>query len=229
MNDTASGALFDETAAAYARLRARTEAIILSTLEGTFKKVLSPYAHNHPWSSQTSPSSGGGSDDLPTASSVELNPVLEALTSHLEFLSRALGTVPLRRLGRQIAHILDSYFLNIVILGNTFNEQGAQQVRVDTEVVAATFDQHIGGRVGSKALRRCVEAAGLLSLRYEDPANDLSAPADDETDTLDLREVEQRLLLIDDSASKVLGELGCERLSIAEARKVVARRTELDD
>lgn len=229
MSDTASGALFDETAAAYARLRARTEGIILSTLEGTFKKVLSPYAHNRPWSSQAVSLSGGASDDLPTMSSAELNPVLESLNSHLEFLSRALGTVPLRRLGRQVAHTLGSYFLNIVILGNTFNDQGAQQVRIDTEGIASLLDRHVGGRVGSKALRRCLEAAGLIALRYENPANDLTAPQDDGEDSLDLREVEQRLLVGEESASKVLASLGCERLSVAEARKVIARRVELDD
>lgn len=219
--DTSTGALFDETAAAYAGVRTRTEDFMLNTLSTTFRDAMHPYARDNPWSSRAVPASGSSTDtESPTTTSINLNPFFDVLHSHLGFLAKALGTLPLRRMGRHIAHNLDAYVLDKVLMGNTFDRRAALQVKVDVEVVAHTVDQHIGGGTGSKGMRRCLEAANTLALK-----EDVATGADE----LDLRTVQQRLYADSDAGREVLEQLGIERLTLAEARKVLARRVELDD
>lgn len=218
--DTSSGALFDETAAAYAGVRNRTEDFMLNTLSTSLREAMHPYARDNPWSSRAvSASESAIGTESPTTTSINLNPFFDVLHSHLGFLAKALGTNPLRRMGRHIAHNLDAYFLDKVFMGNNFDQRAALQVKVDVEVVARTVDQHIGGGAGSMGMRRCLEAASVLALKEHT----------EDADELGLRTVQQGLYADRDAGREVLEQLGFERLTLAEARKVLARRVELDD
>lgn len=229
MGGTATGALFDETATAYARLRSRSEEVLMNTVTSAFRDQLRPYARSATWSLLAVPPSGSsGESRTPSTTSVDLNPVLDSLKTNLSFLSRTLGTLPLRKMGRHVAQYLDSYISDKVLMGNSFNEYGARQVLVDIEVIAMTVDRHVGSSTGTKNMRRCLEAARLLTLREHQIQEGVDGQADPNDDSLDLWTVEKRLFDDNDSARAVLDELGCERLTHADARQVLRRRVELN-
>jgi hypothetical protein len=82
-----SGALFDETAGAYKRLRVRGEGIIQDLLIYNMRESLRPYGRINPWSSLSS----DDSNPISLAITAELDAPLQQLTSYLSYLSGALA------------------------------------------------------------------------------------------------------------------------------------------
>lgn len=217
-----SGALFDETAGAYSRLRSRAEGVLLDTFSSTVRETLRPYARSSQWSSLAAPPSGSSAPDFPTTTSADLNSTLDVLHSHLAFLAKALGTLPLRKVGKHVAQNVESYVFDRVIMGNTFNEFGARQLSVDVSSLVAAIDRLIGGNVGSRVMRRCLESCRILAAKEEG----LEGAQKDE-DQLSLWNLERRLFNDNESARGVLDDLQCERLTESEAREVLRRRVEI--
>ncbi|KAF1973558.1 RINT-1 family protein-like protein [Bimuria novae-zelandiae CBS 107.79] len=248
--DSDGGALFDETAAAYSRLRIRSEKIITDTINGNVREALRAYRHINPWATLT------GSSSATLSSTAELDPLVTYLTTTLGFLSRALAPAPLRRISRGALATVSGIIWDNVITPHRFSTAGAAQLSVDLQAVCRVVDKAVGPGVGEAGLRRCLEGAQLLNLPIKsgksqvpssdetgDGGEDWEAWGADEDEAplkemlggtgaesgaeLGLWEVEKRLFADNQAAREVLEELGLEVLTETEGRNVLGRRVEL--
>ncbi|KAM0717026.1 hypothetical protein Q7P37_006878 [Cladosporium fusiforme] len=246
--DAQSGALFDETAEAYRRLRVRSETIIVETLTYNIREALRPYTQINNWAALSSSSAGG-------SLSAELDAPLSLLTNYLTFLSKALGRVPLRRVGRQVCHSIQSFLWDQLLVRHSFSTAGATQLKADLDALTATIDRYIGAGQASRGMRRLCDGVALLSLpvKSEIPRKQASAagPADDDDEgaawddaagdsedgslaggaakakQMGLFEVERLVFLDNENARHALELVGLESLSEGDARSVLERRVEL--
>ncbi|KAF5867355.1 hypothetical protein ETB97_000124 [Aspergillus alliaceus] len=228
--EASEGALFDETASAYRRLRLRSESVITSTLTSNVRTALKTYSRVSTWATI----SATLASPLPPTS--DLAPAMRTLSTEISFLSRTLGIAPLRRIIRQVLLSIQTYIWNNVLMRNKFSAAGATQLISDVEHLCNVTDVALGpaAQVGSSAnvLRRLNEGLTLLGLSIS-----ASKATDDESASqakdqrgatqLGLWEVEKRLFKDNESARDLLTELNIETLSGAEARSVLERRVEI--
>jgi hypothetical protein len=251
-----SGALFDETAEAYRRLRVRSESIIVETLTYNLREALRPYTRVGTWASLTN-STGG-------AISAELDPALRLLTDYLTFLHKALGKVPLRRVCRQLCHAIQTFLWDQLLVRNSFSTAGATQLKTDLVALCAIIDQYVGSGQAERGMRRLHDGVALLSLpvKSEIPRVQITAadPSDDNDDdgaawdagddgddaggadddeisgdaesskggkSMGLFEVERLVFMDNESARHALELIGLESLSEGDARSLLERRVEL--
>ncbi|KAJ4291172.1 hypothetical protein N0V90_010370 [Kalmusia sp. IMI 367209] len=250
--DSDGGALFDETAAAYSRLRIRSEKIIIDTITSNVREALRAYRHINPWATLAGSSA---SSNATMSSTAELDPLITYLTSTLGFLSRALAPAPLRRIARGVLTIVSNTIWDNVLSRHHFSTAGAAQLSADLAAICRAVDKAVGPGVAEAGLRKCLEGVQLVGLPVKggkattqwpdaddggedweawDAAEDDEAPQKETGgDTtsggaeLGLWEVERRLFADNHSAREVLEELGMELLSETEARAVLGRRVEL--
>lgn len=218
-SDEDSGALFDETAGAYRRLRVRTEGIIQDMLIYNLRESLRPYGRINPWSSL---SSEPGSSLALTA---ELDATVQQLHSFLSFLSKVLAQAPLRRIVRQVMLAMQSFLWDHVLIRYTFSSAGIAQFSRDVEAIWETTDRWLGGAQGQLGMRKLKEALVLLAL----PVKAEVEGEEEEKDAvgLGLWEVEKRVFRSNESGREVLEELGLEVLSESDARNVLERKIEM--
>ncbi|KAA8646227.1 hypothetical protein EYZ11_001481 [Aspergillus tanneri] len=213
------GALFDETASAYRRLRLRSESIITSTLTSNTRSALKPYSRVSTWTTILAPSMSSTGPLPPTA---HLTPVMRTLSAEISFLSRSLGIAPLRRIMRQVLLSIQTYLWGNILMRNTFSAAGAAQLVSDVDHLCSVVDAAMGPATptggSAKVLQKLSEGLLLLGLT----AGDSSA-----TPRPDLWGVEKRLFKDNESARDVLTKLGVESLTEAEARSVLERRVEI--
>ncbi|OJI85212.1 hypothetical protein ASPTUDRAFT_118327 [Aspergillus tubingensis CBS 134.48] len=229
---SSDGALFDETASAYRRLRLRSESIITSTLTSNVRSALKPYSRVSTWASI---STSNTTTPLPPTS--DLAPAMRTLSTEITFLSRALGVAPLRRITRQVLLAIQTYFWSSVLTRNTFSASGAAQFISDVEHLCSVVDTALGSGAGQptagssiKNMKKLAEGLILLGLENSADAKTTTTTEDSEAegDTRPgLWEVEKRLFKDNESARVVLAELGIETLTEAEARSVLERRAEI--
>ncbi|KAF9891117.1 hypothetical protein FE257_005053 [Aspergillus nanangensis] len=226
--DTSDGALFDETASAYHRLRLRSESIITSTLTSNTRSALKPYSRVSTWATISAPSSS----PLPPTS--DLAPVMRTLSTEISFFSRTLGVAPLRRILRQVLLSIQTYLWSNILVRNSFSAAGAAQLASDVDHLSGVIDAALGpaAPVGGslKALRKLSEGLMLLGLNAAAPKSDQKPAAQGDSEdkpALGLWEVEKRLFKDNESARGVLAELGIEMLTEAEARSVLEKRVEI--
>lgn len=229
-----SGALFDETAGAYKRLRIRTEGIMQDALIRNLRESIRPYGRINPWSSLSADSVSPSALSL----TAELDATVQQLSSSLSFLSAALAPAPLRRITRQISLALQTFLWDHVLVRNTFSAWGIAQFTRDVSVLWEVVDRYLGDGQGELGMMRLKEALVLLGL----PAGD-GAPVDKEegeiedddeptrgaATALGLWEVEKRIFRSNESGREVLDELGLEVLSESDARSVLERRIDLGE
>lgn len=158
-----SGALFDETAGAYRRLRIRTESIMQDALIHTIRDSLRPYSRINPWSvistEPITPSS--------LALTAELDSTIQQLSNSLSFLSSALAPASLRRITRQVGLSIQSFLWDNVLMRNTFSTTGGAQFSQDVLALWEVIDRHVGERQGEISMRKLKEAIVLLGLNPE--------------------------------------------------------------
>lgn len=248
-NDNAAaqgGALFDETAEAYRRLRVRSEGIIVETLTYNIREALRPYTRVSTWASLSSSSSGG-------PISAELDPVVRLVTDYLTFLHSALGKVPLRRVTRQLCHSIQTFIWDQLLVRSSFSTIGASQLKADLTAICAVIDRYIGTGQAERGMRRLHDGVALLALpvKSEIPRTqsstagptdeDEGAAWDEDGDVADqnlpstseqgkpmgLFEVERLVFMDNESARHALELIGLESLSEGDARTVLERRVEL--
>ena len=213
-----TGALFDETAGAYRRLRIRSEGLIQDMLIHSFRETLRPYGRINPWSSlSTEPSSS-------LALTAELDGTVQRLNEYLSFLSKVLAQVPLRRIARQLALAMQAFLWDHVLMRYTFSIGGIAQYRRDVEAIWETMDRWLGEKQGEIGMRRLKEALVLLSLPLQSRK---AEEAEAEISGLGLWEVEKRVFRSNESAQEVLDELDLKVLGANDARSVLERRIEL--
>ncbi|KAK5173147.1 uncharacterized protein LTR77_003269 [Saxophila tyrrhenica] len=231
------GALFDETAASYKKVRVKTESIIVDTLTYNIREALRPYTRISTWASLSATTAGG-------AISADLEPALRLLAEYLGFLSRALGKLPLRRVSRQLCHAIQSYIWDNVVMRQMFSTPGTTQLSTDMTALCAQIDRFVGRGQARMGLRRLLEGVTLISLpirgeivrekagRSGEEDNDEDAAwADGDGEEgekkMGLFEVERLVFVDNESARFALGELGLEVLTEGEARGVLERRVEV--
>ena len=238
------GALFDETAAAYHKLRVRSETIIVETLTYNVREALRPYGRVATWASLSSSSASAG------AVSAELDPALRLLSDYLSFLSKAVGRTPIRRISRQLCHAIQTYIWDNVLVRHSFSTAGATQLQTDVTGLCAHVDRYIGSGQSRLGMRRLLEGVTLISLPVKgeiqriQPGNSSdNADVDDDGtawddangddnnaeggEKLGLFEVERLVFMDNESARHALERLGLETLSEGDARAVLEKRVEL--
>lgn len=211
-----SGALFDETAGVYRRLRVRTEGIIQDSLIHDIRDALRPYGRINPWSSLSPDDSNPAS----LAITAELDAPLQQLTLYLTFLAGVLATAPLRRTARQLSLSMQTLFWDNIMMRNTFSASGAAQLSRDLAALWGVLDKYLGPGQGAIGMKKLKEGVVLLNL----PAH---SGEDTNGGAVSLLEVEQKVFESNESAREVLHDLGLEVVSESEARHVLERRVEL--
>ncbi|CAI7635781.1 unnamed protein product [Penicillium glandicola] len=223
---SSDGALFDETASAYRRLRLRSEAIITSTLSSNLLAALKPYSRVSTWATLATPSTTATASPLSPTS--DLAHAMRVLSTQLSFLSRALGTAPLRRVSRQLLLSVQSYIWDNVLTKHTFSETGAAQLASDIDHLCHVVDSTLGASsqagISFQTIKKLSEGLRILCLSTAEQEADVSAKEDV---ALRLWDVEKRLFRDNESARGVLAELEIDSLSEAEARSVLERRVEI--
>ncbi|KAJ5135616.1 uncharacterized protein N7515_004894 [Penicillium bovifimosum] len=220
---SSEGALFDETASAYRRLRLRSEAIITSTLTSNILGALKPYSRVSAWATLSTPSATATASPLSPTSG--LSHAMRVLSTQLSFLARALGTAPLRRVARQLLLSVQNYIWDSILTKHNFSETGAAQFASDVDHLCHVVDSALGSShtgISSRAIRRLSEGLRILCLSAAEHEEDATQDAE-----LRLWDVEKRLFRDNESARGVLAELEIESLSEAEARSVLERRVEI--
>ena len=160
-----TGALFDETAHAYRRLRVRAEAIIIETLTKNVKDALRPYGRINPWSTLSLASTGPASPiSGSNATTPEIEPAISVLNSQIPFLARALGPAPLRRIVRQACLTAQSYIWDYVLSCHAFSAAGAEQLRIDVGVLVATVNRWTEPAQGEAGFKKIIEGVVVLGL-----------------------------------------------------------------
>ncbi|SMR60248.1 unnamed protein product [Zymoseptoria tritici ST99CH_1A5] len=240
---TLQGALFDETAASYQRLRVRSESILVDTMTYDIRQALKSYASISTWSSLTSSHSNSVSP--------ELDPTLTILADYFAFLRRALGKAPLRRISRQICHLIQTYVWDHLLHGSrtTFSTAGATQLTTDMRAVCAGIDKYVGNGQARVGMRKLLEGITLLSLPVrgeiarKQTAKSTDSNGDDEASAwggeedgegevaqgkqMSLFQAERLVFMDNEGARYALEQLGLETLSEAEARTVLGKRVEV--
>lgn len=228
------GALFDETASAYRRLRLRSESIIQDKITDEIRAALKRYSRVAQWSSLSSSSNPANplSSLAPTA---ELDTALQILSSSLIFLATVLAPAPLRRITRQVLLAMQTYLWDNVLMTHSFSFAGAMQFRRDVEAVCGIVDRALVKEgEGARGLRKVGEGLFLLGLPAEGSevnGTDRNSGGDDDGDGEEkvwgLWEVEKRVFRSNESAREVLGEIGLDLLSESDARGILVRRVEV--
>ncbi|KAL5334020.1 TIP-1 family-domain-containing protein [Aspergillus crustosus] len=229
--ESPGGALFDETASAYRRLRMRSESIITSTLTDNVRSALKSYSRVSTWATISSHSAAA---NAPLPPSADLAPAMRTLSTTISFLSRALGVAPLRRIVRQILLATQTYLWSNILLRNTFSISGAAQLASDIDHLCNVVDVALGSAAplgGSKSIiQKLHDGLFILNLHIQAPKADQQgepATKNKPDNGLDLWNVEKRLFRDNESAREVLAELDIETLTETEARSVLEKRVEI--
>lgn len=247
--DTQGGALFDETAEAYRRVRVRSESIILETLMYNVREALRPFTGLRSWAALSASSTGG-------SISAELDPTIRLVTDYLTFLQKALGKVALRRVTRELCHSIQSFIWDQLLVRTSFSTIGATQLKADIDALCAAIDRLAGPGQAERGMRRLCDGVALLSLPIKSqiprkqastagPTDDDGAAWDEEGDAegteagdagmengeggkaMGLFEVERLVFMDNENARYALDLVGLESLSEGDARSVLERRVEL--
>ncbi|KAI1978099.1 hypothetical protein LOZ53_004892 [Ophidiomyces ophidiicola] len=221
----AEGVLFDETSAAYRRIRVRSESIIVSSLTSNMQNLMRPYSRISTWASPMSVSEAGGFTMAPSA---ELASFGRSVSTELEFLSRVLGSAPLKRIARQLMFSIQTFLWDTILMRNSFSMAGATQFSADVEHICSTVDEVTGVPQGQFEARKAIQRLddGLALLRLKIKPRD-STNAEGTSSHIGLWEVEKRLFASNESAREVLKQLEIEFLTESQARSVLERRVEL--
>ncbi len=156
-----SGALFDETAGAYRRLRIRTESILQDALIHTIRDSLRPYSRINPWSVlSTEPMTPSA-----LALTAELDSTIQQLSNSLPFLSSALAPAPLRRITRQVCLAMQNFLWDNVLMRSTFSAAGAAQFSYDVLALWEVIDRYVGEGQGEMSMMKLKGALVLLGLK----------------------------------------------------------------
>ncbi|KAL8708042.1 MAG: hypothetical protein Q9220_007038 [cf. Caloplaca sp. 1 TL-2023] len=214
--EESSGALFDETAGFYRRLRVSTENALTNAFVQQVRDSLKPYGKINAWSTLLSPAAGDESS-MALSSSAELDGPISLLHSYLSFLAGVLGQAPLRRIVRQIMLSVQSFLWEHVLMLYSFSETGVRQFQRDVQSVCETVDRCVGAGQAEMGMRRLREGLLLLGLKN----------GSQEGGGMTLVDVERELFRDNESGRAVLEELGLEVLGVIEARAIVKRRIDL--
>ena len=249
--DSDGSGLFDQTAAAYRRLRERSEEEMQRFFDVNLRAALRPYTRFAQWSSLAETPS----DMLAMAPSASLDSFFQTTSALLGYLARVLAPGSMRRVTKHYCSVLQKEIYDNVLMHHTFSASGAGQLARDISEIKATIDKHsrLRGASGG-SLRRLEEAVSLLSLDASGAIGEGAGGADEDgwgfednddgngdtswetaaendggngKELLGLWEAERLIFQSNESARKALGDMGLYHLSEGEARNILKRRVEL--
>ncbi|KAK4664941.1 uncharacterized protein QC763_509030 [Podospora pseudopauciseta] len=204
--DNDNGVLFDETIAAYSARRQTAQKLLSEALASSHHKIFRAYLHRAQWTTI--------SDEVDNlAITAELDEPLRILKRDLDFLSRALGTAPFRRVWRQALEKLNDILWTEVLMSHKFTASGAAQFARDLAAIEGVVERYIPD--GSNALGSLSDAVRLLNLPLEGEGMTLKKATD--------------MVYTDNTeAKKMLEEVGVADggLTAANARQILGRRVE---
>ena len=220
------GALFDETAGAYRRLRVKAEGIMTDHFVQNVRDSLKAYGRVNTWSALPGEANENlESNSSSLAISAELDKTIQLLQSYLAFLAKVLAQAALRRITRQVMLTVQTYLWDHVLMRYTFSSTGAKQFERDVHGIWEVVNQCIGVGQGEVGMRRLAEGLVLLLLRTGF-AVDAETSMQSEEQNLNVEALEKRLYQSNENGRQMLGELGLELLSESEARSVLERRVD---
>ena len=146
----AGGALFDETASAYRRLRLKAEEQIHSLLHNAITSSLRPYARTSGWATL---SGSEGSVSTVLSPSAALDTPLALLSDYLSFLASVLAPAPLRRIVRHLCAGIQRYVWDNVLTRHSFSGAGAAQLRANMGTLKRVVDSALGRGMQGEAAR----------------------------------------------------------------------------
>jgi RAD50-interacting protein 1 len=168
------GALFDETATAYRRLRLKAEEQIKHLLVNAVTTSLRPYSRVTGWSSLSSQESNTTTNSNSAPSSA-LDTTLQLLSDFLAFLSTVLAPAPLKRITRQLCLAIQRYIWDNVLMRHNFSASGAQQLRSDIQAIEKVVDASIKySGEAARGMRRLGEGLKLLGLPIKSSSSFIS-------------------------------------------------------
>ncbi|KAK2738941.1 hypothetical protein FQN57_006735 [Myotisia sp. PD_48] len=228
-NEDFDGALFDETATAYRRIRMRSENVIQSAVISSVHTALKAYYNVSTWASLRS------SAEPATAPSLDLVETLRVLSAEFSFLSRTLAVAPRKRVASKVLLDIQAWIWDNVLMRNNFSTLGATQLSVDVGNICSTVDTAIGTQPGelsaSQIMQKLMDGLLLLNLKIKPEVlqgtDTDEGSGSDSAQILGLWDVEKRLFANNESARKVLIELGIQNLTEAESRATLERRVEV--
>ncbi|PHH52784.1 hypothetical protein CFIMG_003822RA [Ceratocystis fimbriata CBS 114723] len=212
-SETREGVLFDETIMAYTHRKKLAHELLVGAIVESHNKALRLYTGRLQWTTLL--------EDTADISSLSITPELETtlstITRNLEFLSKILGSAPLRRTWRDALDKLQFSLWSDVLTRQNFTAYGAAQFARDVEAVCSVIERYIPG--ASSSINSLAEGSRLLNLPIESS----------EENPLTLKKVTDMVFTDNTEAKKVLSELGMENLSPVNARNILERRVETQD
>ncbi|KAL9043552.1 MAG: hypothetical protein Q9214_003265, partial [Letrouitia sp. 1 TL-2023] len=213
------GALFDEPAGWYRKLRIKTEGIIQDALNSEFRNSLKPYYRVNTWSSLSSSEDDASSTVASLALTAELDDPLQRLDSYFKFLANALGQAPLRHIARQTASAIQMTLWDKLLMRYQFSSTGVIHFARDIGAICNVIDRYAGEGQAEVGIRKLREALVLLGLP--------EAKANGASQQWTLNEVEEKVFASNESGREILVELGLEVINESEARAVLERRVDV--
>ncbi|PKS11227.1 hypothetical protein jhhlp_002988 [Lomentospora prolificans] len=226
---TDDGGLFDETIAAYALRRKAALDFMEAALVDSHNKAFRAYLSRTHWTPASEDNTIGPCrgeirrvmrgcanvlvDPSQLTITAQLDEPLRILKRNLDFLLRALGTAPLRRVWRHALEKLQDSLWSDIVTRQSFTALGAAQFTRDLEAICVLIEKAIPG--SSSSLGNVLEAAKLLRL-----------PVVAKEGSLSLKEATDRVFTDNTEAKKLLEELGIDILTPANARHILQRRVE---
>lgn len=246
-HEAEGGALFDETALAYRRLKESAEREVLRLLEVNIREALGPYTKLDTWASLSPTPSDPGA--LNPSSS--LDGLLQTISLLLGFLSKVLARPTRRRIVKHFCSTVQQEIISNVLLTHIFSAAGVAQAMRDTSTIESAVDAACGLRgVGNPSLRKLNQALMLLGLPIKtssgprvgdepDEGDDAwgfgdgqeEEEADDQdtdNDGWGLWEAERAIFKSNEAAREALLDMGLDHLSEQEARNLIKRRVEIN-
>ena len=253
VQETDGGALFDETAATYRRLREGAESQIVRAVEVNIRNSIKPFVEMEGRATLSQPPP----DPSLLSQSASLDSLVQTLSSLLGLFYTVLAPAPLRRITRQASHAIQREIWDNVLMTDAFSLAGYAQFRRDITAIQDCIDSNIkASGEAERGMRKLMEGLVLLGLPIrssassksdsyetadgedwgfdenadteEDHNGEATPPETDEDKVWGLWEVDKRLNRSNEDARRVLAEMGLSQLSEKEARSIVGRRVEVN-
>lgn len=246
--ETDGSGLFDQTAAAYRRIRERSEDEIVRAFDINVRNALKTYGKQPQWTSL----GDAPSDAAALAPSPALDGLFQTTTVLLGFLARTFAPGSLRRVTKHFCTSIQREIYDNVLMHNTFSAAGAAQLRRDLSAIEESVQKStkLSGAIGA-SMKRIEEAVFLLALpaRNAEPATNNENDGwgfdeeDDRSSTIEahgisrnedyveewgLWDAEKRVFESNEAARDALANMGLYHLTESDARNILKRRVELN-
>lgn len=245
--ESEGGALFDETAASYRRLRELSEGEIVRLIEVNVRNALRPFLEVSIWASLSTVTT----DIAELAPTSALDSFDQTTSPLFALLARVLAVSPLRKIMKKACQVVQTEIIDRLVMRHNFSAAGANQLKRDIIALATMIDRSI--KMSGESQRHFTklnDAIALLALPIksssktpmaDDNADDWGfdegdAVNDAEVVTMDLMDEEswglwqaEKAIFADNaSARNALESMGLTELSEADARNIIRRRIEIN-